>query len=138
MVTPLNVPKYEQLLRESNYDAKETQFLVNGFTNGFDIGYMGPECRQSTARNLPLRIGSHTDVWNKIMKEVQLKRVAGPYKQIPFENYVQSPIGLVPKVGNENKTRLIFHLSYDFKSMDDRSDSVNAFTPMGNMFGQVQ
>ena len=46
------------------------------------------------------------------MKEVKLKRVMGPYSKVPFKNYIQSPIGLVPKAGGQ--TRLIFHLSYDF------------------------
>ena len=45
------------------------------------------------------------------MKEVQLGRYAGPFLMPPFENYIQSPIGLVPKDGG-TKTRLIFHLSY--------------------------
>ena len=31
------------------------------------------------------------------MKEVKVKRLAGPYEEVPFENYIQSPIGLVPK-----------------------------------------
>ena len=53
-------------------------------------------------------------MWEKVMKEVKLNRYAGPFtrEQIPYDHYVQSPIGLVPKSGN--KTRLIFHLSYDF------------------------
>ena len=55
---------------------------------------------------------------------MKLKRVAGPFKQIPFQNYIQSPIGLVPKAGGA--TRLIFHLSYDFK---DGLRSVNFHTP---------
>ena len=46
------------------------------------------------------------------MKEVKAERVAGPFESIPYENYIQSPIGLVPKSGN--KTRMIFHLSYKF------------------------
>ena len=46
------------------------------------------------------------------MKEVELHRYAGPYEKLPFDQYVESPIGLVPKAGN--KTRLIFHLSYNF------------------------
>ena len=53
------------------------------------------------------------------MKEVQLKRYAGPFDKIPFENYVQSPIGLVPKAGNQ--TRLIFHLSYQFKKSGNQA-----------------
>ena len=58
------------------------------------------------------------------MKEVKAKRFAGPFNNIPFENYIQSHIGLVPK--SSNRTRLIFHLSYDFKG-DNKS--VNACTP---------
>ena len=62
------------------------------------------------------------------MKEVQLKRFAGPYTKphLPPENVVQSPLGLVPKSGN--KTRLIFHLSYDF-GVEECDWSVNHFTP---------
>ena len=44
------------------------------------------------------------------MKEVKLKRFTGPFKKPPFEYYIQSPIGLVPK--DEDDHRLIFHLSY--------------------------
>ena len=58
------------------------------------------------------------------MKEVKLGRVAGPFDDIPFENYMQSPIGLVPK--GKDKTRLIFHLSYEFCS---GLGSLNSNTP---------
>ena len=58
------------------------------------------------------------------MKEVGEGCFAGPFHQPPFENFVQSPIGLVPKDGN--KTRLIFHLSYDFQS---GNSSINSWTP---------
>ena len=60
------------------------------------------------------------------MKEVKNNRVAGPFEKIPFENYIQSPIGLVPKRGSD-QTRLIFHLSYEFKKKN--RGSVNQFTP---------
>ena len=58
------------------------------------------------------------------MDEVSLKRFAGPYREIPFISYIQSPVGLVPKAGG--KTRMIFHLSYDFKN---GNKSVNYWTP---------
>ena len=72
------------------------------------------------SQNLPLK-----GLWNKVMKEVKLGRYAGPFKEenIPFLNFIQSPIGLVPKAGGQ--TRLIFHLSYDFKG---GGMSVNANT----------
>ena len=41
MVTPIDINKYEQLLMESSCDPVETEFLVNSFRNGLDIGYRG-------------------------------------------------------------------------------------------------
>ena len=58
------------------------------------------------------------------MNEVKLNRYAGPFREadIPYNNYIQSLVGLVPKAGG--KTRLIFHLSYQFEL-----GSVNGNTP---------
>ena len=58
------------------------------------------------------------------MKEVKLKCFAGPFENILYQHYVQSLIGLVPKAGG--KTRLIFHLSYDFQN---GNQSINYWTP---------
>ena len=58
------------------------------------------------------------------MKEVQLKRYAGPYGDIPYEYYIQSPIGLVPKDGGKD-VQLIFHLSHPRSG----TTSLNANTP---------
>ena len=126
--TPIKVDVYEDLLIKSSYDQNKTEFLVKGFREGFDIGYEGPLIRQNTSNNLPLKgLGTKTDLWNKVMKEVGLGRVVRPYKrdQLPFENFIQSPIGLVPKAGGQ--TRLIFHLSYDFKNTGNKS--LNGCTP---------
>ena len=75
------------------------------------------------APNLPFTVGNQVELWNKVMAEVRLGRYAGPYRTIPFPNYIQSPIGLVPK--DTNKTRLIFHLSYP----KETGTSVNANIP---------
>ena len=99
---------------------------MNGFTQGFDLGYQGPTQRVSKSRNIPFTVGNKTILWNKLMKEIQLKRVAGPFGQVPFDCYIQSPIVLVPKSGN--KTRLIFHLSYNFGPTEAQK-SVNFHTP---------
>ena len=58
------------------------------------------------------------------MKEVKLKRYAGPFKNIPFEHFIQSPIGLVPKDSGRDCC-LIFHLSYPRGT----GKSLNANTP---------
>ena len=86
--------------------------MIDGFTNGFSIGYEGPEVIKILSPNLKFReVGNSTILWNKVMKEVKEQRYAGPFEKIPFSNYIQSPIGLVPKDGGKD-TRLIFHLSY--------------------------
>ena len=124
MVTPVRVEVLRELLTQTNYNPAETRFLVNGFSRGFSIGYRGPLNHQDTSNNLPFTVGNKFELWDKIMSEVQLKIYAGPYEKIPFGNYIQSPVGLVPKA--ENKTRLIFHLSYKFKN---GNESVNYWTP---------
>ena len=102
--------------------------MLDGFTNGFDIGYNGPTERQSYAENILITTGSTQELWLKIMKEVSEKRYAGPFTKVPFTNFIQSPIGLVPKAGN--KTRLIFHLSFEFTDREgNKVGSVNACTP---------
>ena len=81
--------------------------------------------RQDTAKNIPFMIGNREILWEKMLKEVQLGRFGGPFDKIPFQDsYVHSPVGLVPKA--ENKTRLIFHLSYKFKN---GNESINFWTP---------
>ena len=102
IITPIRVDILEKLLKESKYDEAETRYLVDGFKNGFDIEYNGPEERRDYSKNIPFKsMGSSRELWDKLMKEVQLKRYAGPFNQVPFTNFVQSPIGLVPKAGNK-------------------------------------
>ena len=125
VITPVRPEAFEQLLTQYNYDEEKTRFLIEGFKYGFSIGYEGNTNVQMKAPNLKLRIGTETDLWNKVMKEVKLKRYAGPFDKVPFDTYIQSPIGLVPKDGGKN-TRLIFHLSYPRNSL---KQSVNANTP---------
>ena len=59
------------------------------------------------------------------MKEVKEGRYAGPFPidNPPFEHFIQSPIGLVPK-DNGKDVRLIFHLAYPKRGL-----SINSQTP---------
>ena len=79
---------YEAALEEASFDEVERSFLIDGFTNGFDIGYKGPNSRQSRAKNIPFTpgVGDKVDMWNKIMKDVEAGWVAGPFNDIPFDN----------------------------------------------------
>ena len=125
VTTPVNVDRLEQLLQQTHYDADKTEKLIAGFKDGFDIGFGGNRLVQRTAKNLKFTIGDRTDLWNKVMKEVKLQRYAGPFVNIPFKYYIQSPIGLVPK-DNGKSMRLIFHLSHP---RNGKMESVNANTP---------
>ena len=127
IVTPINVPAYEALLKQSGYDRGKINYLVQGFTKGFSLEYTGPRDQIFESQNIPLSVGSPTELWNKVMKEVQLKRFAGPFKRPVFKYYTQSPIGLVSK-NNGRQTHLIFHLSYEFGKME-KERSINFHTP---------
>ena len=118
--------KLKELLTITNYDVEETNFLIDGFTDGFDICYTGPEDVKQESNNLKFTIGDKTELWNKVMKEVKEGRYAGPFNKPPFDTYIQSPIGLVPK-DKGKKTRLIFHLSHPRDST--KGISVNAHIP---------
>ena len=122
-MTPVDVDTLEDLLTNLHYPKDKTKFLTHSFRNGFDLGYRGDPKVKLKSPNLKITVGSKIILWNKVMKEVQLKRYAGPFSEPPFEHFIQSPIGLVPKDGN--KTRLIFHLSYPRGS----GKSVNENTP---------
>ena len=95
------------------------------FRSGFDLGYRGAEDVKLTSPNLRLNDpGDDIILWNKLMKEVECGWVAGPFNSIPYETYIQSPVGLVPKDNGRDK-RLIFHLSYP----RGKGISVNANIP---------
>ena len=112
VVTPVNADRLNELLLKAGYDNVKRNFLWDDFKNGFTLGYNNPNPVQVVSHNLKLRVGDEVDLWNKVMKEVKLKRFAGPFSQIPFQDdFIQSPIGLVPKDSGKD-TRLIFHLSY--------------------------
>lgn len=125
LVTPIDVSQFAEYLIKYRYDPEETKFIIDGLLNGFSIGYEGPQDRRSLSPNHRLKVGSKLDLWNKVMAEVKEKRYIGPLKesQIPWANFIQSPLSLVNKKGNKDKFRLVFDLSYP------AGDSVNYHTP---------
>lgn len=131
VVTPVNWTEFHRVLLETGYQQEEIDYLRQGFTQGFSLEYQGPRDRQMTANNLKLRVGSKRQLWDKIMKEVKLGRVAGPFMKPPFRCYIQSPIGLVPK-HNPGDNRLIFHLSFP------EGESVNDYIPKEKATVQYQ
>ena len=113
IVTPINKDELSYWLQTSGYDKNEAKFLVEGFTNRFDINYNGPVNRKDESKNIPFHTGNKEILWEKIMSEVKERRYSGPFEKPPFENYIQSLLGLVPKANG--KMQLIFHLSYNIE-----------------------
>ena len=127
MFSSVNYTELERLLKGTGYEEMKTRELVKGFKHGFDLGFRGTiRGVRKFSPNLKFTIGNEVELWNKVMKEVELKRFAGPFLEPPFPEFIQSPIGLVPKDGG-CKTRLIFHLSYPRSKTEKLS--VNANTP---------
>ena len=72
MVTPVKVNRLDRLLKEMKYDEEERKFLIEGFTNGFELGYRGDMKAKMTAPNLRLYSPHEKLVlWNKVMNEVK-------------------------------------------------------------------
>ena len=91
-------------------DKTAAEFLREGFTHGFKLGYLGErEARDS--RNLKSVEKDPKTAREKLDKEIKLGRIAGPFKVSPVRNLIISPIGLVPKA-EKGKFRLIQHLSH--------------------------
>ncbi|XP_061164566.1 uncharacterized protein LOC133173600 [Saccostrea echinata] len=111
VVTPIipNVLQYLLL----GYDATISDYLVSGFKYGFDLHYHGPRYFRAS-RNLSSALRNTVIVCNKLQKELDAHRIAGPFVSPPFENLQISPIGIVPKK-EHGQFRLIHHLSFPEK-----------------------
>ena len=99
IVTPINHKLLIELLQQAQFDPHKISKLQEGFKSGFDIGYRGPAVvGPHEANNIPFTVGNEIEMWNKIMNEVEMQRYVGPFtkERLPFKNYLQLPIGLVP------------------------------------------
>ena len=68
--TPINPSKLEYLLLVSGYPQHQIDTLVKGFTEGFDIGYLGDRNNTLESNNLKSCLNSEEIVENKLTKEI--------------------------------------------------------------------
>ena len=131
IVTPVDAEGFDELLRDAGYEDDKRNFVIQGFKEGFELNYEGDRQVKRMSKNLKFQkgVGTPLELWNKVMKEVQAGRYAGPFEEPPFEYFIQSPIGLVPK-DQGTKTHLIFHLSHPRDVKGGKSkNSVNGCIP---------
>ncbi len=114
--TPLKQSEFAYYL--AGYDQEIAQYIIQGISSGFDIGYKG------LIANLTAKNGSTISEYfeqtkNLLQKEILLERIAGPFDIPPFAHTHISPILARPKP-NSSEIRLILNLSapYDYKSIN--------------------
>ncbi|XP_075715671.1 uncharacterized protein LOC142750558 [Rhinoderma darwinii] len=118
--TPVRVERMLPFLR-GYPNRKVADLLWLGFSEGFRIPCTSVG-RDGVVRNLSSALARPDLVTDKLLKEVALGRMAGPFSSPPVQNLRVSPLGLVPKK-EVNKFRLIHHLSYpEGESVNDGID----------------
>lgn len=119
IVTPVRPKVLKYFLK--GYDTAMADYLVAGFTYGFELHYEGPRQFRSS-KNLLSALQNPVIVNKKLQKELEAHRIVGPFVTLPFDNLQISPIGIVPKK-EKGQFRLIHHLSFPENS------SINDFIP---------
>ena len=93
-------------------------FLIDGFKYGFHLFSVG-QSRSYESPNLLSAQQQPQVVDQKLAKELEAHRLAGPFDTPPFPVFRVSPLGIVPKK-TPGEFRLIHHLSYPMgKSVND-------------------
>ena len=105
--SPVNVAHLARCLI-AHPDRSLVNFLLNGFSFGFDLGYRGP-ILPGTRKNL-LSARSHpAEVTKALMKEVSRGHTVGPFRVSPYPVLHVSPLGAVAK--KDGSFRIILDLS---------------------------
>ena len=118
-VPPVKVDRLNFFL--TGYHPPLRQFLVNGFSYGFRVGFVG-ERRAAQSPNLKSALEQPQAFRNKLLEELDAGRIRGPFPRPPFRDFVCFPLDIVPKKV-PSEFRLIQYLSYPCGS------SVNDYIP---------
>ena len=117
VTTPVFVDRLARCLAEFP-DSEVSNFILNGFTQGFDIGFRGVFKNNNTRPRNNLSARRHPGpVGEAVRKEIERGHTAGPFRDPPFPATHCSPIGSAPKP--DGSVRLVLDLS------QPRGDSVN-------------
>ena len=133
--TPIRVNRLLHWL--DGYDEKESKYLIDGFSNGFNIGFEG-DFHGFEGTNLQSAIENPHIIDKKIQKEIESGRVLGPFNEKPILNLQCSPLGLVPKK-EQGEFRMIHHLSHPEKlSINDHIPTDESFVQYASVMDAIQ
>ena len=112
IVVPRSPVDIAQLARHlhSHPDKSMVSYLIQGFINGFDIGYRGP-MNSGILKNLRSAHLHDKEVTASLNKELARGHTLGPFDKPPFHMTHFSPLGAVPKKDFPVTYRLILDLS---------------------------
>ena len=105
--TPVSVPVLRHALA-SHPDRNLVDFVLQGFTFGFDIGFRGLGV-PSRPNNLRSARNNSQAVTDAICKEITRGHTAGPFQAAPLDGLHCSPLGSAPK--KDGSVRLVLDLS---------------------------
>lgn len=110
------------MLKELLIGYHDADFIINGFTDGFKIGYQGIPVSTCPKNNDSITL-LRKEAEQKINTELSAGRIRGPFTSPPIKNFISSPLSIIEKK-ERNKFRLIHNLSYPYDGT-----SVNANIP---------
>ncbi|XP_053570053.1 uncharacterized protein LOC128660298 isoform X1 [Bombina bombina] len=135
--TPLRI---DRLVRELQaYPIIEDRdVLIEGLSKGFTVPVKGVVAGAMKARNLKSAAELPGVLKEKLGKEVECGRMAGPFAEKRIAELIISPLGVVPKK-EEGKYRMIHHLSYPKgRSVNDAIDKAEAAVQYQSFDSAVQ
>ena len=107
VTSPIKLSVFMHFLE--GYPLDIAQFLFNGFSHGFRIGFSSLSSPSGSIRNNLSATLNKDSVSAAILKEIQRGHTAGPFEYPPLSNLHCSPLGAVPK--KDGSTRIILDLS---------------------------
>ena len=117
----ITTPIQKCVLRYLLAGYKNHNFIIDGISRGFSIGYSGP-LFNCLSRNHKSAVHNPLVVSVLLDEEIKCCRIAGPFNTIPFPNAFISPFGLIPK-----KVAGLFRLIHDLSF--PKGNSVNDGIP---------
>ena len=119
--TPIKIDALKAYLQ--GYDRVKTQYLLDGFSQGFMLQSQGLQSANTDVKNPSIPNQLVAEVQKKLQKEIDAGRIIGPFSSPPLPNFRVSPIKVAEKK-EPGKYRFIHNLSYPYDE-----DSVNASIP---------
>jgi hypothetical protein len=127
VTTPWDWRAWEQALR-ANPDREFADLIVRGIREGFRVGFAFSMFGSTASCDRNMRSAlEHPDVVDDyIAEECRRGHVLGQFRLLPAPALVVSRFGVIPKLGKENKWRLIVDLSFpEGHSVNDGIDPQN-------------